>query len=289
MGGLSCVAGKPDEDPESAPVNPRLQQRRESQLPWNRRSLQVYCGDSKDKKTGTNQDKPPGDSDQNSPEKTLDNKASNDKDETAVVKTETDQETKETKQEAKETTEVEVNNLTNDDINHLSAETKGNTRNLSSSSEPDSCTTPDNPTCNSAPDIVKKSEDHSEHAHVKFLSPPLIAPFDPSQRVIKRPRSLDAVANNRPINKSRPLSYSPGLRKTKHPRSLHCINEVPQRHERPQTMYLENMFESKGFDIHTQKLRRLLTVKVTKILHDKSVRKHKSLDDDETEVKHFVY
>lgn len=246
MGGLSCVTGKPpDTEPEpkdtiTKPNDTKRVERRESQRPWNRHSLQVYCGDPKSESDTEN--KPPDDADH-------------------------------TKQEKEASVEKEQNHVAADDPAELNTEPPhehginstdhiiDKMIDLSENEDTDS------ESKDSVPDILSETG----FSLAKFYPPPVIAPFDPNTCTVKkRPRSLESEDNN-VIRKSRPLSYSPGLLKTKHPRSLHCITEnmnISPR-KRPQSMDMSAFFEAKGFDIHTQKLRRVLTQKVKeKILQD---------------------
>ena len=101
---------------------------------------------------------------------------------------------------------------------------------------------------------------------LQLFPPPPCAPFDPKgAKIIKRPRSVDAVLNqhDKPVNRSRPLSYSPGLgQKTKHPRCLHSIEEIPKFRERPKSIDFSLFFQGdKNSDNNIQKLKRLLTQK----------------------------
>ncbi|XP_053392685.1 uncharacterized protein LOC123564066 isoform X2 [Mercenaria mercenaria] len=228
MGGLSCVAGKPEpEQVEAEPVKRvATVERRESQRPWNRHSLQVYCGEPR-KNSGTCEDKPPDDGEKTKPEPT--------------------------------NTDNEQNHVTESDtvdVKPALAHGVSSAEDILDLSDNDDT---ENESKDSVPDILIESAIQ----HVKFYPPPHIAPFDPTEAVKKRPRSLDS-AESQMTRKSRPLSYSPGLLKTKHPRSLHSITEAVDKspRKRPQSMDMANFFEAKGFDIHTQKLRRVLTQKV---------------------------
>ena len=230
MGGLSCVAGKPEtEEPEEAePVRHTSKvQRSDSQKPWNRNSLQVYCGEPRKKSC---EDKPPDD-----PEET--------KQEDAASETSHKTESNEHKEVEQELSHGIASN----------AEILDQMVDLSENEDTES------ESKDSVPDIMVESAIQ----HVKFYPPPHIAPFDATVVVKKRPRSLDSAENKLSPRKNRPLSYSPGLLKTKHPRSLHSIIETDTSpKKRPQSMDMTSFFEVKGFDIHTQKLRRVLTQKV---------------------------
>ncbi|XP_060552798.1 uncharacterized protein LOC132714078 isoform X2 [Ruditapes philippinarum] len=236
MGGLSCVAGKPEnEEPQEAESVKRTAtvQRSDSQKPWNRNSQQVYCGEPRKK----SEDKPPDDAEETKQEKTA---CDADNDNIPSDGTETkDHEELKPKLSHSIASDAEILDEMVDlsDKEDMESESK-----------------------DSVPDIMVESVIQ----HVKFYPPPHIAPFDPTIDVKKRPRSLDSAENQFSPRKSRPLSYSPGLLKTKHPRSLHSINETVDKspRKRPKSMDMTNFFEVKGFDIHTQKLRRVLTQKV---------------------------
>jgi len=243
MGGLSCVAGKPENETTSEAADPdknveytRLHDRLDSQKTSNRNSCHVYCGDPK---TNPSKDKPPDGDPATHPLQAA--KGSSD------------------------TVESFVEN--GDGKNGGEAPDKDDDGDDDCKDDSESYTdTDDNESKDSVPDI------HGLNSPLRFYPPPLIAPFDPKK--LRRPRSLDSADYSRSISKSRPLSYSPGLLKTKHPKSLHCITEQvvqetkPKIRQRPQSMDMSSFFEAKGFDVHTQKLRRLLT--------QKSPRKNKS-------------
>ncbi|XP_052766944.1 uncharacterized protein LOC128207825 isoform X2 [Mya arenaria] len=242
MGGLSCVAKKQEDEvgPEVAGGESSeytlLKERRESQKPWNRNSTHIYCGERKNK---PDEDKPPDDQDGATCDQ---DKDSNKTEESVLING-----------------DVGGVSIKSDEI--VSYEAAGRTENITNESSSDSDDT-DNESKDSVPDI------HGSDSPLRFNPPPHIAPFNP--KYLRRPRSLDSAENFKPKSKSRPLSYSPGLLKTKHPRSLHCITEqviaeTKQRpRQRPQSMDMSAFFEVKGFDIHTQKLRRLLTQKTPK-------------------------
>lgn len=255
MGGLSCVAGKPPDTepkPQDTYTKPKdtntksndtnRVERRESQRPWNRHSLQVYCGDPKSE-SETCEDKPPDNTDH-------------------------------TKRETEASVDREQNHVAaegpaemNTEPPHLQHGINSTDQIIDKMIDLSENEDTDSESKDSVPDILAETG----FSLVKFYPPPVIAPFDPNTYTVKkRPRSLDSEDNNA-IRKSRPLSYSPGLLKTKHPRSLHCITEnmnISPR-KRPQSLNMSAFFEAKGFDIHTQKLRRVLTQKVKeKILQD---------------------
>ena len=246
---MGCIRSKPkvkEDVPEKVKFSEII--RRESQKPWNRASAQVYCGDPK--------------------------KDNQDQDET----------------EKSETTNIDASKADSSDVKQTEA-VLGENNNASSVQKSipvveNECTTeveakncdisPDQKIEGEKPPLPPRIIDHFKESDIvlKLSPPPLIAPFDPSARIVKRPRSLDAVENfsKRPVNKTRPLSYSPGLRmKTKHPRCLHSIEEIPKFRERPKSIDFSLFFQDKDSDKNIQKLKRLLT--------QKSPRKSKTQED----------
>lgn len=221
---MGCLHPKPkgDEVPPEK-VKKRDIIRRESQRPWNRASNQVYCGEPKKNATA-------------------DSKASEGID------------------DGKKLEGVNVDN--NNESSAVSNKTADG-----------------NEVTNSNLALVRKDFwDEMKFSIPKIVTqpprldvplnlypPPEAVPYDPSARIVNRPRSLDTVMNyyNRPINKTRPLSYSPGLiKKTKHPRCLHSIEEIPKFRERPKSIDFSVFFQGdKDSENNIQKLRRLLTQK----------------------------
>ncbi|XP_052266133.1 uncharacterized protein LOC127868406 isoform X2 [Dreissena polymorpha] len=110
---------------------------------------------------------------------------------------------------------------------------------------------------------------HKSDTSVKCHPSPLIGSLHLKESVLKRPRSLDSADPIKPVVRHLALTYSPALLKTRHPRSLHCIIE-PNVHEsvisrtRPQSMDLTAMFDYHSQEFQAQKLKRMLTQKVTK-------------------------
>mgnify|MGYP000060686810 FL=1 len=252
MGGLSCVAGKPEdtEQPEEtrATCAKYAGGRRESQLPWNRRSLQVYAGDPK-KKEETKEDKPPDESEPSS-DKVVDeppeSEKVNDKTEDLpngvvfVLDAEADVDVKAEPKEKKEP--VVEDSVQSEDVSESSVKEESAESELN----------------DSVPEI-------STDPPSKFYYTPIKDISYKNQTVIKRPRSLESA--DYLGRRSRPMSYSPAMLKTKHPRSLHCITAAvdairtpPMSRPRPQSMDFSGIFD-KDFDFsaQTQKLKRMLT------------------------------
>lgn len=229
MGGLSCVAGKKEVEEESVEAaKPSAEvERQESQKPWNRHSLQIYCGEPR-KTSESCEEKPPDD-------------------------------TLGTKDTVKTGDDIEVNTK---NVAKAKTEHSKDMHNISSSEDILDRMVDLSDTENESKDSVPDIRFENVLQHSRFYPPPHIAPFDPSIQVKKRPRSLDSAQET--ARKPRPLSYSPGFLKTRHPRSLHCIAESVNNvsKKRPVSMDMSAFFEVKGFDIHTQKLRRVLTQKV---------------------------
>lgn len=260
MGGLSCVAGKPESDEEPEPTAGEVVkerkgvERRESQRPWNRDSLQIYCGETKEK--------PPDNVIETNPD-VKDVTDDNDK----LCEPKTDANTNDTeKVEDVESKDESV-------CSHI--EDLENADKLIDLSDPDvsdECQ-------DSVPDIPIVTEVSRYSSPSKFYPPPHIAPFDPTYQVKRRPRSFDSAECM--ARKTKHLSYSPDFLKTKHPRSLHCIIEpvhsMPR--PRPQSMDMDSFYEVKGFDVHTQRLRRILTQKVKQMHKDKNMKKNNSQDE----------
>lgn len=265
MGGLSCVAGKPEgaEQPmEARPTTRQVEEGRESQLPWNRHSQQVYCGEPR-KINDTSQDEPPDKSEQaQQSEADNDDKGQTKMTEDISAKLPNGDVLAETKPDtSKEKAEVKTVPVSNE-----SAENEGSSDDGAS----DKGESTDSELNDSVPEISVDPPSKFYCTH----------PVDYSEaKVIKRPRSLDSADQFGNIRKSRPMSYSPASLKTVHPRSLHCITEAvnairspPLLRQRPQSMDFTGLFDTKGFDhiSHRQKLKRMLT----------SPKKHKEHKDN---------
>lgn len=255
MGGLSCVAGKPEADAhpvDTRPTNRRIEERRESQLPWNRQSLQVYCGEPK-KKAESSEDKPPDET-----EKTGD--ATEDQSLDIANKS-----------QEKCCTETPDSCTPNGVILNESVENEGQEESKVTSD--DESLNKDVNNSENAVGTVEESTDSESNDRVPEIcvEPPKkhyslqLINDDCSYKIIKRPRSLDSY-DYFGVRKSRPVSFSPALLKTKHPKSLHSITAAvealktpPISRQRPQSMDFSGLFEPKGLDIPAQKLRRILT------------------------------
>ena len=240
---MGCISPKP-KDKEEIPEKVKCREiiRRESQKPWNRASAQVYCGEPK--KGTPDEDKPPGE-----PEKPEDagfsdlKEASNDAKQRREIVSEN----------SNKYSAQECNSVTGNESNGDVDVKLGNSLPVQKAEE------------EKMPPAPRTNEHFTENDIVlKMSPPPIIAPFDSGARIIKRPWSLDAVENycNKPVQKSRPLSYSPGLRmKTKHPKCLHSIEEIPKFRERPKSIDFSVFFQDRDSDKNIQKLKRLLTQK----------------------------
>lgn len=270
MGGLSCVAGKPEEDPEPVETraSPKEEERRESQLPWNRQSLQVYCGDPK-KTPESSEDKPP-DEVISSADKLL-------SDDTGIPLTpEVTEETKQKLTKQKSTPPNGVVVGTGEAAEN--AEKVENNENSVEKADTSESSESETSEKSAMEDVVEsESFDHVPEITVdpphKFYS--LVIENVDTSKVIKRPRSFDSADHYR-IPRSRPMSCSPAWFKTKHPRSLHCITTALEtekfpplnRRQRPQSMDFTGLLETKPLDLNSQKLKRMLT-------SPKKQRKHK--------------
>ena len=257
--GMGCISPKP-EKVEEPPENVKKREiiRRESQRPWNRASAQVYCGDPK--KGGETQDTQEKSSDEAETNTEVGDSAVENSDAVPVVTNGVTDSSSDVKNS--EGVKVDNNNESNNNGVECSA-VVGN--GLIKDVELNNCDTSEDQKngVDMNPPVQKITETFLGHdIPLKLCPPPLITAFDPGAKVIKRPRSLDAVENyyKQPVIKSRPLSYSPGLRmKTKHPRSLHSIEEIPKFRERPKSIDFSMFYHMDKDSDHIQKLRRLLT------------------------------
>ena len=235
---MGCIQPKPKgEDKPPEKVKQREIIRRESQKPWNRASNHVYCGEPKKDAKDENKDEQENDAKQSSNGVT---EGSNNG-------------------KLPDGTNVNNNNESNGDNKKSRVENGGDVNNSNLALVHKNFWDEMKfsiPSIDKHPAVVDGPLD--------LYPPPAMAPFDPtSVKIIKRPRSVDAVLDysNKSVNRSRPLSYSPGLiNKTKHPRSLHSIEEVPKFRERPKSIDLSLFFQGDK-DNNIQKLKRLLTQK----------------------------
>ena len=244
-----CVTGKSEEKPapEASVTSEIKSDKTDPEKPWNRQSLQVYCGDAKKKPTAEQTD--PNKSPKQNENNTHPGGTENQKPEVTLGPNTYEANTSQNK--AEKNCLEKFNTIKDSEENQMN-----NTAPMIESSN------------KSLPSIVEESGDTTISG--KLHQPPLIAPFNPSAyKVIKRPRSLDAWENKKPMHRSRPLSYSPGLRKTVHPKSLHSINvSVSPQKDRPKSMDVESVLDSKGFD--SFKLRRIMTQKHYKKGHEEN-------------------
>ena len=238
---MGCIRSKlkgDDKPPEKVKSSEII--RRESQRPWNRNSNLVYCGEPK---KGAK-----GETEQTNDDKQNDGGIDGSNDGAALVGVNVNNNHENTGVDTK----IGVDNLGAD---HLGV----NNANLALVHKD---------FWDEMKFVVPRSINPSSAVDepLRLFPPPACAPFDPtSVKIIKRPRSVDAVLNHadRPVNRARPLSYSPGLiQKTKHPRCLHSIEEIPKFRERPKSIDFSLFFQGdKDSDNNIQKLKRLLTQK----------------------------